>query len=126
MAKQATSRVSTVKRPNGQQTDTGKETLKELFRVHFPDSKLIDDVYDNGQGQQNLGICKRIMNREDWNLARRVINQSKIRWALGTFKQFKSAGTDGIVPVLLQQGAEHVCMYIVGEGLKWPQHCDHP
>jgi hypothetical protein len=56
MAKQATSRVSTVKRSNGQQTKTGKETLKELFRVHFPDSKLIDDSYDNGQGQQNLGI----------------------------------------------------------------------
>jgi hypothetical protein len=46
MAKQATSRVTTVKRSNGQQTETGKETLKELFRVHFPDSKLIDDSYD--------------------------------------------------------------------------------
>jgi hypothetical protein len=56
MAKQATSRVSAVKRPNGQQTETGKETLKELLSVHFPHSKLIDDSYDNGQGQQNLGI----------------------------------------------------------------------
>jgi hypothetical protein len=106
--KQATKRVSTVKLPNGQQTETGKETLKELFRVHFPNSKMIDDSYDNGQGQQNLGICKRITNRGDWNLARRMINQSKIRWALGTFKPFKSAGTDGIVPVLFKQGAEHV------------------
>jgi hypothetical protein len=35
-----------------------------------------------------------------------VINKSKIRWALGTFKPFKSVGTDGIVPVLLQQVAE--------------------
>jgi hypothetical protein len=55
MAKQATSRVTTVKQPNGQQTKTGKKTLKELFRVHFPNSKLIDNSYDNGQGQQNLG-----------------------------------------------------------------------
>jgi hypothetical protein len=108
MAKIPTSRVSTVKRPNGQQTKTGKETRKELFRVHFPDSNLVDDSYDNEQGQQNLGICERMTNRGDWNLARRVINQSKIRWALGTFKPFKSAGTDGIVPVLLQQGADHV------------------
>jgi hypothetical protein len=37
-----------------------------------------------------------------------VINRSKIRWALGNFKPFKSAATDGIVQVLLQQGAEHV------------------
>jgi hypothetical protein len=52
------------------------------------------------------------MKRGDWNLARRVINQPKIRWALGTFKPFKSAGTDGIVPVLLQQGAEHVVPHL--------------
>jgi hypothetical protein len=106
MAKQATSRVSTVKRPNGQQTEKGKETLKELFRVHFPDSKLIDDSYDNGQGQQNLDICECIMNRGDLNLARRVVHQSKISWALRTFKPFKSAGTHGIVPILLQQGTD--------------------
>jgi hypothetical protein len=112
MAKQATNRVSTVKRPNGQQTEMGKETLKELFRVHLPNSKLIDDSCDNGQGQQNLDICKRIMNRGDWNLARRVINQSKDRWVLGTFKSFKSAGTDGIVPVLFQQGAKHIVSHL--------------
>jgi hypothetical protein len=33
MAKQATNTVSTIKLPNGQQTETWKETLKELFRV---------------------------------------------------------------------------------------------
>jgi hypothetical protein len=76
MAKQVTNRVSTVKLPEGQHTQTGKETLKELFRVHFPDSELIDNSYDDGQGQQNLGICKRIMNSADWNLAKHVINQS--------------------------------------------------
>jgi hypothetical protein len=41
-----------------------------------------------------------------------VINQSKIRWVLGTFKPFKSVGTDGIVSVLLQQGAEHVVPHL--------------
>jgi hypothetical protein len=52
--------------------------LKELFRVHFPDSTLIDDSND-GLGQQNLDVCRHRMNRGDWNLARNVINQSKIR-----------------------------------------------
>jgi hypothetical protein len=91
MAKQATNKVNTIKLPNGQHTKTGKETLKELFRVHFPDSKLID-YSDGGQDQQNLGVCERITNRGEWDLAKRVINQSKIRWILTTFKQFKSAG----------------------------------
>jgi hypothetical protein len=97
MAKQASNRVSTVKLPDGQHIQTRKETVKELFRVHFPDSKLIDESYDDVQGQQNLGICKRITNRVDWNLAKHVINQSKIRWVLDTFKPFKSAGADGIL-----------------------------
>jgi hypothetical protein len=66
---------------------------------------LIDDSCD-GQGQQNLGIGERIKNRGYWNLAKRVINQSKIRWALNNFKPFKSAGTDGIAPALLQQGGK--------------------
>jgi hypothetical protein len=101
MAKQATKKVSTITLPNGQYTETGKETLKELFRAHFPDSKLIDDSYDDGQGQQNLGTCRRIMNRGDWNLDKCVINQSKIRWVLGNFKTFKFAETDGTVPALL-------------------------
>jgi hypothetical protein len=63
MAKQVTNKVSTIKLPNGQFTQTGKNTLEELFRVRFPDSKLIDDSYDDGQGQLNLGICGCIMNR---------------------------------------------------------------
>jgi hypothetical protein len=73
---------------------------------------MIDDSYDDGQGQQNLGICERITNRGDWNLTRHVINHSKIRWALGILKPFKSAGTDGIVLLLLQQGAKHVVAHL--------------
>jgi hypothetical protein len=111
MAKQATNRVSTIKPPDGQCTQTGKETLEELFRVHFPESVLIDDSTD-GQEQQNLDVCRRRTNRGDWNLAKIVINQSKIRWALNTFKPFKSAGTDEIVPAFLQQGVEHLSPHL--------------
>jgi hypothetical protein len=75
MAKQATNKISAIKLPDGQHTQTGKETLKELFRIHFPDSKLIDD--SGGDGQQNLGMCERITKSGDWNLAKHVINQSK-------------------------------------------------
>jgi hypothetical protein len=37
-----------------------------------------------------------------------VINQSRIRWALGRLKPFKAAGADEIVPALLQQGGEQI------------------
>jgi hypothetical protein len=56
MAKEATNKVNTIKLPNGQYTGTGRETLSELFRVHFPGSKLVDNL-DNGQGRRNLGAC---------------------------------------------------------------------
>jgi hypothetical protein len=42
ISKQATNRVSTIKLPDGQCTQTGEETLKQLFRVHFPGSMLTD------------------------------------------------------------------------------------
>jgi hypothetical protein len=51
-------------------------------------------------------------NRGDWNLATNVINQSKIRRALGIFKPFKSAGTVEIVTAPLQQKAEQVVPYL--------------
>jgi hypothetical protein len=73
-----------------------------MFRVHFPDDS------GSGQCQQKLGICGGITNRGDWNLTKQVINQTKIRWALSTFKPFKSVGTDAIVHELLQQGAEYL------------------
>jgi hypothetical protein len=76
MAKHATNRISIIKLPDGQCTQTGKETLRELFRVHFPESVLIDDSID-GHGQQNLDIRRSRTNRGDWNLAKIVINQSK-------------------------------------------------
>jgi hypothetical protein len=54
--KKATNKFSTIKLPNGQFTHTGRDTLKELSRVHSPDSKRIDDSYDDGHGHLNLGI----------------------------------------------------------------------
>jgi hypothetical protein len=41
-----------------------------------------------------------------------LINQSKIKWAISTFKPFKSAGTDGIVPALLQHSVEHLAPHL--------------
>jgi hypothetical protein len=65
------------------------------------------------RGQQNLGKCDRITHRANRNLAKHVINQSRIRWALGMLKPFKVAGTDEILPALFQQGEElivpHLC-----------------
>jgi hypothetical protein len=101
--------VSSVKLPD--ECHTQRETLLELCRVHFPDSRLTDGSTD-GQGQLDLGGCTCRTNREDWNLVRRVIDQSKVKWAINTFKPLKSAETDGIVPALLQHGLEYLVSHL--------------
>jgi hypothetical protein len=63
-------------------------------------------------GQQNLGKCECTTNRAGWNLAKHVINQSRIRWALGTLKPFKAVVADKIVPALLQQGREQIVPHL--------------
>jgi hypothetical protein len=52
------------------------------------------------------------MNREDWKLARRLIDQSKIKRAINNCIPFKSAGAGAIVPVLLQNGVEYFASYL--------------
>jgi hypothetical protein len=78
MVKQAISGLSTTRLSDGEYTQTGRETLKELIRVHFPDSTQIDDPND-GQGQQYLDIHSHTLNSRDCSLAINVINQSNDR-----------------------------------------------
>jgi len=54
-----------------------------------------------GQGQPNLTAFA--VRGKDWEMAGKVINQSKLRLAVSTFKPFKSAGAHGTVSALLQQ-----------------------
>jgi hypothetical protein len=75
-------------------------THMELYRVHFPRSAG-EEVTLEGQEQPNLTAFA--AHREDLELSKKVNDHSKIRWAISTFKPFKSAGTNGIVPALLQQ-----------------------
>jgi len=57
-----------------------------------------------GQWQPNLRAFT--AHREVWNLSRKVMNQSKIRWVIRIFKPLKSVGSDGMAPALLQQGVD--------------------
>jgi hypothetical protein len=92
-----------------------EKILKELYRVHFPGSAK-EEVTLKGQGRTNPRAFA--ARREDWELSKKVTDQSKIRWAISTFTPFTLAGTDGIAPALLQQRAKylvtHVCCIFRG------------
>jgi len=52
-ASQPANRVKSIKLPDGWYTQSGKETPKELCRVHFPGS-AVEEMTLEGQGQPNL------------------------------------------------------------------------
>ena len=97
--------VSTIKLPDGSYTQSGSETLLQLARAHFPDSK-VDNDSNSVRGQPNLDYLS--LDREDWYLIRKVVNVTKIRWAIKSFGPYKSAGPDLIIPALLQQGIDSI------------------
>jgi hypothetical protein len=109
MASQLAIGVESIKLLDGRFTQTGKETLRELHRVHFLGITGVEVTLE-GQGQPNLTAFA--AHREDWEMSKKVIDQSKIRWVISTFKPFKLAGTDGIVSAHLQQGVEHLTTHV--------------
>lgn len=95
-------KIGSLKRHDGKYTDSGEESLRTLLQTHFPGSVAIRNQSEQ-TSQINLGPTERAQ-RENWKFAEKVIDQTKIKWAIKSFKPFKSPGRDGIFPALLQQG----------------------
>lgn len=98
LAKDSRLLPSSLLKPDGTFTSCGKETAKHFLEVHFPGSK---DVKDDGAGPDPPPPSE-----EDWQLARRIVTMDRLKWAIGRFKPFKSAGDDGIFPALLKESGE--------------------
>ena len=72
MANQSANKVGSIKLPNACHTQAGIETLRELYRVHFPGAAA-GETKELRQGQPNLGTF--IAYREDWELSKSIIDQ---------------------------------------------------
>ncbi len=95
--------ISNLETSDGKYTNSGSDTLKELFRVHFPGSTIIEEPHRGCQNQDLNAPFKRA-NRDDWTVAKKVVTYDKVKWAIETFEPYKSAGPDEIIPIMLQQG----------------------
>jgi hypothetical protein len=67
---------------------TASEALQELYRVHFPECRPVDQS-TVGQRQTDQGTHSCKINREDWKLAIRVTDLSEMKWAINIFRPFK-------------------------------------
>lgn len=104
LSKEPHSSIHTLKTETGEYTKTGKETIEELLKVHFPVSTITNLSIADCRGLE-IEPEKRAL-REDWQIAKTVINVNKIKWAINSFKPYKSPGPDNIYPVMLQKGPE--------------------
>ncbi len=98
LAKDSSLLPSSLLRPDGSFTSSGGDTAKHLLEAHFP-----------GCSERKYGTIEPDPpppTEEDWSLAMRIVTVDRLRWAIGKFKPYKSAGDDGIFPALLKESGE--------------------
>jgi hypothetical protein len=88
---------SSLMRPDGTFTSSGEETAVHLLEAHFPGC---------GTERRDASYPMVPPSDEDWLFANRIITTERVKWAIGRFRPFKSAGNDGIFPALLKESGE--------------------
>ena len=96
LVKEPCSQVSVMKLANGEYIHEENKVLQHLMENHFPGCKIFDI-------RPNISPTA---SRLDWENAKSIVSEDGIRWAVNSFKPFKSAGEDEIFPALLQCGLD--------------------
>jgi hypothetical protein len=106
-----TNPLTTIRKENGELTESGKSTLNIMIGTHFPDSTVIDNNQDI-LNRIDTGVQIRTYRR-DWEISKKVVDEVKLRWAIESFQPYKTPGPDMIYPILLQKGmpllTSHLC-----------------
>ena len=100
LLKNTSVQVEVLKRSDGTFTDLHADTIKVLLDEHFPGNVI--------GGEINGVEWKDNHSRDDWKVASEITSEDKIKWAIKSFMPFKSSGTNGIFPALLQHGIKTI------------------
>ena len=106
LSKEHKNKIGSLRTQDGSHTNNEKETLKILNSTHFPESQV------NSYDQNHLKVSVRENSSANWELSLRLFSDDKVKWAVNTFKPFKSPGVDGIFPALLQKGIDVLLPYL--------------
>lgn len=96
LAKEHCNGIGELKKGDGTLTSTNDETLSLLLATHFPGS----NIFQGNRPVQRVEAPIRNSRR----LASKIFTGNRIRWAIRSFKPYKSPGGDGIYPIFLQKG----------------------
>ena len=86
-----------LRKSDGSFTGGGEETAEHLLETHFPGC---------GGEERVVNGLEVPLTEGDWTVANRIVTVDRIKWAIGRFTPFKSAGNDGIFPALLKESGE--------------------
>ena len=86
--------INVLTRPDGSQTEPGKESIDLLTQTHFPTATATKHVtYNNRRSLDTEAICNKY---QEW------ITESLVTEALAGFEKKKSPGPDDIKPLLFE------------------------
>lgn len=95
MAKDTLNMPGVLRYPNGELTNSHEEAAKLLLDTHFPGcASIVGD--ETAQRFRDLNFDPVIVTEE-------IITPEKVKWAISSFKPYKSPGSDDLYPVILQK-----------------------
>lgn len=104
LAKDRVSQLGSLEGPGGMLIHDAGEVLRLMGSTHFPGC-----IFLNQQAAPDIRLEEsRRAAPSSWIAASRIVTVSKIRWAVKSLSPYKSPGPDGIRPICLQQGIEHL------------------
>lgn len=109
LSKEHSNGMGHLQKPDGSYTESREETVRVLLQTHFPDSVVVEEGDSESDEVQAIPKpANRVMS-----LSGRIFTPNRIRWAVGSFKPYKSPGRDGIFPALLKEGLEELLPSLV-------------
>ena len=104
LSKNHSNGLGTLRTPSNTFTNNSEETLGLLLQTHFPGC-CIGSIAESQSvtSSQNSWVTNRVFSRSGV-----IFDKQKVRWAVNSFKPFKSPGCDGIIPAMIQQSLETI------------------
>ncbi len=96
-----------LKLPNGDLTRTAGEALGVLLESHFLGART------NRGLKRSLNITKSSTNSADWYMARKVVTEDRVRWAVNLFVPNKAPSPDSIQLICLQKELDLIIKYLI-------------
>ena len=106
LSKDPSQQPGCLKREDGTLSTNLAETAEILMQNHFPGCTISPNP-----SWAPCTDCK--PSDEAWHLAHKVVDGSRVTWAINNSLPFKSPGLDGIYPFLLQWGLDLILHHLV-------------